>query len=44
MHNIDIWLDMLITFSKQIGNSFTKIINAKVNSKRSQTAAMELSL
>ena len=42
MHNIDISLDMLIKFSNQIGNSFTKIINTKVNSKPSQTAKMEL--
>ena len=33
VHKTDIWLDMLINFSKQIGNSFTKIINTKVNSK-----------
>ena len=33
---------MLIKFRKQIGNSFTKIINTKVNSKPSQTAEMEL--
>ena len=42
MHNTDIWLDMLIKFSKHIGNSFAKIINTKVNSKPSQTAEMEL--
>ena len=42
MHNTDVWLDMLIKFSKQIGNSFATIINTKVNSKPSQTAEMEL--
>ena len=33
---------MLIKFSKQIGNSFAKIINTKVNSKSCQTAEMGL--
>ena len=33
---------MLIKFSKQIGNSYAKIINTKVNSKPCQTAEMEL--
>ena len=42
MHNTDIWWNMLIKFSKQIGNSFAKIINTKVNSKTCQTADMEL--
>ena len=35
---------MLIKFSKQIGNSFVKIINTKVNSKPCHTAEMELFL
>ena len=34
----DIWWNMLIKFSKQIGKSFLKIINVKVNSKPCQTA------
>ena len=34
---------MLLKFSKQIGNSFAKIINTKVSSKRCQTSEMELS-
>ena len=33
---------MLIKFSKQIGNSYAKIINTKVHSKPCQTAEMEL--
>ena len=33
---------MLIKFSKQIGNSFAKIINTKVSSKPCQTSEMEL--
>ena len=33
---------MLIKFSKQIGNSFAKIINTKVNSKPCQAAELEL--
>ena len=44
VHIIDIWWDMLIKFSKQIGNSFMKIINTKVNSKPCQTAEMGLFL
>ena len=43
MLNTAIWWNMLIKFSKQIGNSFAKIINTKVNSKPCQTAEMELS-
>ena len=42
VHNTDIWVDMLIKFSEQIGNNFAKIINTKVNSKPSETAEMEL--
>ena len=42
MHNTDIKWNMLIKFSKQIGNSFAKMINTKVNSKPCQTAEMEL--
>ena len=42
VHNTDIRLDMLIKFSKHIGNSFAKIINTKVNSKPCQIAEMEL--
>ena len=42
LHNTDIRLDMLIKFSKHIGNSFAKIINTKVNSKPCQIAEMEL--
>ena len=38
----DIWWNMLIKFSKQTGNIFTKIINTKVNSKPCQTGEMEL--
>ena len=34
--------DMLIKCSKQIGNSFAKIINTKVNSKPCHTAEMEI--
>ena len=30
-----IWLDVLIKFNKQIGNSFAKIINTEMNSKPS---------
>ena len=29
--NTDIWWNMLIKFSNQIGNSFAKIINTKIN-------------
>ena len=32
VHNTDIWWNKLIKFSKQIGNSFAKITNTKVNS------------
>ena len=42
VHTTDIWWNMLIKFSKEIGNSFAKIINTKVNSKPCQTAEMEL--
>ena len=42
VHNTDIWWNMLIKFSKQIGNSFAKIINTKVSSKPCQIAEMEL--
>ena len=42
LHNIDIWWNMLIKFSKQIGNSFARIINTKVNSKPWQTSEMQL--
>ena len=38
VHNTDTWWDMLIKFSKEIGNSFVKIINTKVNSKPCHTA------
>ena len=38
----DLWRNILIKFSKQIENSFAKIINTKVNSKPCQTAVMEL--
>ena len=30
---LNIWWNMLVKFSKQIGNRFAKIINTKVNSK-----------
>ena len=46
MHNTvlpDIWWNMLIKFSKQIGNSFAKIVNAKMSSIPCQTSEMELS-
>ena len=42
VHSTDIKWNMLIKFSKQIGNSFAKMINTKVNSKPCQTAEMEL--
>ena len=42
MHNTDIWWNMLIKVSKQLGNTFAKIINTKVNSKPCQTAEIEL--
>ena len=42
VHNTEILWNMLIKFSKQIRNSFAKIINAKVNLKPCQTAEMEL--
>ena len=44
MHNTDIWWNMLIKVSKQLGNTFAKIINTKVNSKPCQTAETELFL
>ena len=47
MHNtvlLDIWWNMLIKFSKQIGNSFAKIINTKENTKSCLTSEMELFL
>ena len=37
VHKTDIWWNMLIKFSKQIGNSFARKINTKVNSKPCQT-------
>ena len=42
VHNTDVQRSMLIKFSKQIGNSFVKISNTKMNSKLCQTAEMEL--
>ena len=42
VHNTEIWWNMLIKSSKQIGNSFAKTINTKLNSKPCQTAEMEL--
>ena len=45
VHNavlLNIWWNMLIKFSKQIDNSFVKIINTKVSSKLCQTSEMEL--
>ena len=45
MHNNvlpDIWWNMLIKFSKQIGKSFAKIVNAKMSSILCQTSEMEL--
>ena len=42
VHNTDIWWNMLIKFSKQIGNDIAKVINTQVNSKPRQTAEMEL--
>ena len=44
MHNTDIWWNMLIKVSKQLGNTFAKIINTKVNSKPCQTAEIQLFL
>ena len=44
MHNtvlLDIWWNMLVKFSKEIGNSLAKIIDTKVNSRPS-TSEMEL--
>ena len=38
MHNTDIWWNMVIKFTKQIGITFANIINRKVNSKPCQTA------
>ena len=42
MRNTGIWWNMLIKFSKQVGNSFPKIIHTKVNSKPCQAAEMDL--
>ena len=45
VHNtylLDIWWNVLIKFSRQIGNSCAKIINTKVNSEFCQTSEMEL--
>ena len=45
VHNavlLNIWWNMLIKFSKQIDNSFVKIINTKMSSKLCQTSEMEL--
>ena len=39
---LDIWWNMLFKFSKQIHNSFPKIIDTKVSSKSCQTSEMEL--
>ena len=39
---LDIWWNMLIKFSKQIGTSLTKIINTRVNSRPWQTSEMKL--
>ena len=39
---LDIWWNMLIKFSKQVGNSFEKINNTKVNSNLCQPSEMEL--
>ena len=39
---LDLWWNMLIEFSKQIANSFVKMINTKVSSKPCQTSKMEL--
>ena len=39
---LDIWWNMLIKFSKQIGNSLAKIINTKVNSRPCKISKMEL--
>ena len=39
---LDIWWNMLFKFSKQIHNSFAKIIDTKVSSKSCQTSEMEL--
>ena len=44
VHNTNICWNMLIKFSKQIGNNFAKIFNTKVHSKLCQTADMELFL
>ena len=47
VHNavlLDVWWNMLIKFSKQIGKSFSKTINGYLaNSKLCQTFEMELS-
>ena len=42
VHNTNIWRNILIKFSKQIGNSFPKIIKTKVNPKPCQTSEMRL--
>ena len=42
VYNIDIWWNMLTKFNNQIGNSFVKTINTKLNSKPCQTTEMEL--
>ena len=42
VYNTDIWWYMLIKFSKQIGESFVKIINIKVDSKPCHRAEIEL--
>ena len=42
VHDTDIWWNMLIKCSTQIGNSFAKIINAKLNSRPYQTVEMQL--
>ena len=39
----DKWRKMLINFSKQIGNNFLEIINAKMSSKPCKTSEMEIS-
>ena len=44
VHNTDIWWNILIKFSKQVGDGFAKRINKKVNSKPWQTAEMDLFL
>ena len=41
MHNTDMWWNMLIKFSKQIGSSFVKKL-IEVNLKPCQTSEMKL--